>query len=148
MDEDIAHEAQQAQDGMVQDGNEMPQEGEAQSQPSEVEEEGGEVQPPRMVRAPGDPTKAEREEHEITHVPYRAWCEHCVKSRGKDGHHGRVPLEMAESTIPRVVMDYCFFQEDMKSEDETPLSLIVMIMVETVCHSVLGYAVESKTAGE
>ena len=91
MDEDIAHEAQQAQDGMVQDGNEMPQEGEAQSQPSEVEEEGGEVQPQRMVRAPGDPTEAEREEHEITHVPYRSWCEHCVKSRGEDGQHGRVP---------------------------------------------------------
>ena len=28
------------------------------------------------------PAKAEREEHEKTHLPFRSWCKACVKGRG------------------------------------------------------------------
>ena len=24
----------------------------------------------------------EKEEHELTHIPYRSWCEQCIKGRG------------------------------------------------------------------
>ena len=28
----------------------------------------------RVLAAPRTPTKAEREEHDVSHVPYRPWC--------------------------------------------------------------------------
>ena len=28
-------------------------------------------------RSPKDPTRKEREEHELTHMPFRSWCEDC-----------------------------------------------------------------------
>ena len=36
------------------------------------------------VRTPAQPSRAEREEHELTHFPYRTWCDHCVRGRAKD----------------------------------------------------------------
>ena len=33
------------------------------------------------------PSKAEREEHELTHLPYRNWCKYCVQGRGKEAPH-------------------------------------------------------------
>ena len=118
---------------------------EIQCQPCGMDE--GQVQ--RVFRAPGTPSKAEVEEHALTHCPYRSWCDHCVRGQAKDGHHTKVTGEYAESSVPRVVMDYCFFQEDSsKAEDDASTRLTVMVVVETVCHSVWGYAVESKGAGE
>ena len=36
----------------------------------------------RVVKDPSAPTKAEREAHEATHLPFRIWCEDCVNGRG------------------------------------------------------------------
>ena len=33
---------------------------------------------------PREPSKEEREEHEKTHLPFRNWCRHCVRGRGKE----------------------------------------------------------------
>ena len=32
----------------------------------------------RVLAAPRTPTKAEREEHDVSHVPYHPWCRFCV----------------------------------------------------------------------
>ena len=37
-----------------------------------------EHEPPRAVRNPGQPTPAEVAEHNLTHIPFRPWCTHCV----------------------------------------------------------------------
>eukprot|EP00971_Amphidinium_carterae_P249390 4950400-Amphidinium_carterae.2 len=36
---------------------------------------------PITVPAPQEPSAAERELHNLTHMPFRSWCEICVKSR-------------------------------------------------------------------
>ena len=36
---------------------------------------------------PNEPTKEERQFHEATHRPFRAWCEICVKAKSPDGKH-------------------------------------------------------------
>ena len=36
---------------------------------------------------PFEPTKEERQSHEATHCPFRAWCEICVKAKSPDGKH-------------------------------------------------------------
>ena len=41
----------------------------------------------RMIN-PCLPSKAEVEAHELTHLPYRNWCRHCVAARGRElSHH-------------------------------------------------------------
>ena len=37
---------------------------------------------PRVAARPYTPTKAEIEAHEVTHLPYRNWCAHCVAGKG------------------------------------------------------------------
>ena len=37
----------------------------------------------RKMLNPCLPTRAEIDEHELTHLPFRNWCEHCVKGRGR-----------------------------------------------------------------
>ena len=35
---------------------------------------------PRMARDPGEPTKAEKEAHEATHLPFRSWCPSALRA--------------------------------------------------------------------
>ena len=49
----------------------------------EGDEEYGERKPKRKVD-PKEPTQREREEHEVTFMPYRNWCRQCVRGRGKE----------------------------------------------------------------
>ena len=34
----------------------------------------------RGLAAPTEPTPQERALHELTHIPYRTWCSHCVRA--------------------------------------------------------------------
>ena len=33
---------------------------------------------------PHKPSEQEREEHEMTHLPFRSWCRHCITGRGRE----------------------------------------------------------------
>ena len=46
-----------------------------------------EAQEPVTRRAPKGPTKEEREKHEATHLPFREWCHHCIRGRGRNRPH-------------------------------------------------------------
>ena len=54
--------------------------GEGKDEDLEAEEEGV---CHKEVTDPGQPSRAEREQHELTHIPFRSWCPHCVRGRGK-----------------------------------------------------------------
>ena len=36
------------------------------------------------VADPKLPSAEEVAEHELTHLPYRSWCSHCVRGQGED----------------------------------------------------------------
>lgn len=38
---------------------------------------------PRGIRDPGRPSPAEVAEHDLTHIPARPWCKHCVRGKAK-----------------------------------------------------------------
>ena len=59
---------------------------------------------------PREPSKTEREIHELTHLPPQQWCDHFVKGRGVENPHKRVTLERAESTLPVIAFDFCFIK--------------------------------------
>ena len=49
----------------------------------------------------------EKEEHERTHIPFRAWCPMCVKGKAKNAPHTK-EKEKEKSAIPGVSMDYAY----------------------------------------
>ena len=117
------------------------------------EEEANGKEKVKQVRSPGTPTAHERAEHELTHWPYRSWCDACVKARATGQQHRTMRGEYAESTVARVLMDYGFLHEEETvkegehgTETEAKVSMTVMVMLETMCSSVWAYALEGKGA--
>ena len=75
---------------------------------AEDEEEHG-TRVARRRLDPREPTDEERRDHEMTHLPYRSWCEDCVKGRGKEEDCRRT---MREADFPEVSFDFCFLGEE------------------------------------
>ena len=71
----------------------------------------------RVLAAPRTPTKAEREEHDVSHVPHRPWCRFCVMGRGLERRHLTQSGD-SDDDRPRVFADYGYF-----NGDSTPLSV-------------------------
>ena len=81
-----------------------------------VEEGGGEdvqrfraVKDERWVKElvdPRRPTEREVEEHERTHLPYRNWCDVCVRGKGRDSDHRKEVGK--ERGLSEYSFDYCF----------------------------------------
>ena len=46
-----------------------------------------EAQPARPGIVPVLPSEAEVEQHDLTHLPFRSWCRHCVRAKGKESPH-------------------------------------------------------------
>ena len=93
---------------------------------NQVEEAEGENSAVKFRRSPsGAPTQREREEHEATHIPYREWCECCVRARGRRRAHRSQELsdEDREKRRPVIAMDY-FFMKDATGSNNRQISLI------------------------
>jgi len=66
---------------------------------------------PRGLNDPKGPTRKEREEHELTHIPYRSWCEFCVKGRGRRSPHKTKKAgekEESNELVAKVHMDFYY----------------------------------------
>ena len=59
---------------------------------------------------PRQPTKAEVARHNLTHLPYRSWCPHCLAARRPNAPH-RSSKKKAGRSIPVFVADYCFVRK-------------------------------------
>ena len=60
------------------------------------------------LRKPQLVSKRERDEHERTHLPYRDWCDVCVRARGRKAvHRQRSQGEKEEcGQVPRVATTF------------------------------------------
>ena len=87
----------------------------------EIGEEARRVTPMYVPRGPKD---AERRAHEIHHMPYRSWCEYCVRGRGKESPH-LSRYEQADDGIPVVQMDHAFLQDT--SDKEAKVTFLTMV---------------------
>ena len=66
------------------------------------------------------PSKEEYDEHMRTHVPFRSWCEFCVKGKAKADPHRRGTAEKSrieERGIPTIGIDYTFPRSETSKED-------------------------------
>ena len=60
------------------------------------EESATEGRKPRQMTEVAEPTEKEVSEQNLTHIPYRTWCAHCVRgkakkppTKGRAGMHAR-----------------------------------------------------------
>ena len=92
----------------------------------------------KVVRDPCAPTKAERDAHEATHLPFRVWCEDCVNGRRDNPPHHRVVAD-SEAEIPEILFDYAFIRRD--DEDET---ITILMMKDRKSRAVRSWVVPHK----
>ena len=85
----------------------------------------GEAEEGRTARGMPSPivvSKQEKEQHELTHLPFRSWCSHCVRGRARNMMHKRDQSKDERSNVPRVSMDYFYLtskkNKEMKEEEE------------------------------
>ena len=93
----------------------------------------------KPARDPKCPTNQERAAHEATHMPFRIWCEECVKGRLTNRAHSHQKEECHE--VPSVHLDYAFVS---KSEDEK--SLVILITKDRDSRVVMADVVSRKGA--
>ena len=75
------------------------------------------------VHDPKLPTEEEMRHYLLCHLPYRSWCHHCIRGRGRERDHRR-RLEDHVEGIPKYHLDYCF------PGDETGQRLTILVAVE------------------
>ena len=69
-------------------------------------EESEETRRPNHRALPANVSKEEFDAHQLTHLPFRSWCDHCVKGKAvDDAHRPRIDSHRGEA---KVGMDYFF----------------------------------------
>ena len=81
------------------------------------EEEMEEAIQPKAVPNVVQPTEKEREDHELTHTPFRNWCYHCVVGRGTERNF---TASSGPGCIPWFHADY-FFMGEKETDGTTPI---------------------------
>ena len=74
---------------------------------------------PKGLQQPGEPTLTERLEHELTHLPFKPWCEVCVRSKSKQAKSRRLSLKQ-----PVLQMDFSFLGDKPGGEQITILNVV------------------------
>lgn len=114
---------------------------------------------PVLARDSGMPSKEEREAHNVTHLPFRPWCEYCVRGRGRDRYHRRFAGDADAQDLPTMSIDYGFLTQKCggpacEAEVEQELDLIqdrakarpLLVMKEYLKETVWGYLCGKKGA--
>ena len=60
----------------------------------------------------------------MTHTPYRAWCPHCVRARGRNIPHYKGKSD-EEAEIPRISFDYFFLTKEDETGNKNPMVVMV-----------------------
>ena len=86
------------------------------------EEVGGRA--PCVLRAPQRVSQADREAHEATHAPFKAWCPYCVRGRARNYPHRRRGDERRDG-VPRISLDYFYMSKADEAASENPLLVVI-----------------------
>ena len=71
---------------------------------------------------PSEPAKKERQPHEATHCPFRAWCEICVKAKSPDGKHTKQLVDPEHFLV--IEFDHAF-TTDTPGDPTRRISMVV-----------------------
>ena len=79
----------------------------------------------KRKKIPPTVSKDEYDNHMITHLPFRSWCDHCVRGKTREDDHPTRPSEPLE--VAKLSLDYCFFGRVLTGWPSSPrlLSFVV-----------------------
>ena len=82
-----------------------------------------EAEVPKIRRKPKGLSKRERKEHEATHLPFRDWCRHCVRGRGRNNPH-RSSSSKEDNSTQRIYIDYHFMSQEEEKASRNPILMM------------------------
>ena len=87
----------------------------------DVEPEGQDfvAQKARGLKQPGEPTLTERLEHELTHLPFKPWCEVCLHAKSRQTKSSQASLRQ-----PVLQMDFSFLSDKPGNDSVTILNVV------------------------
>ena len=124
----------------------------------EIQEEEG--QKAKGVTQPRKPSQAEIDEHELTHIPCRNWCIHCVKGRGVcDAHRTKGSGEKENGDEDAMItwsLDYAFLTQDddlvgrkvMETMEPEKVKATVLVCHDSKSGGINAHVVKSKGVGD
>ena len=121
------------------EGEEAEAEREVQRETQESEVEAGARKPVKM-NDPKEPSEEEKRVHDLTHLPYRSWCKHCVGGRGTNAPHRR---QEDKGDLYELHLDYAF----MGDEGDAGHTITMLVAREKKTKMVMSTAVPSKSTG-
>ena len=89
---------------------------------------------------PKVPTKEERGDHEITHLPFRNWCRHCIRGRGKEAPAFK---SKEDPKVAEIHVDFMFMGEESGGK-----TLTFLVAKERLSKALMGSVVPSKSTGD
>ena len=120
---------------------------------SDSEDRGDEGQVPKQLTNTRGPTRREREEHELTHIPYRSWCAQCVHGRGRNTAHKKMQEEERQEEMDRVSKIYIdFYWNGSKSDadpdkEEEDSESPAIVMYDGRTKAIASWLLEGKSVG-
>ena len=81
-------------------------EGVAQEDEDLIDKEEEEIKYIKAPRVPIAPSREEVARHRLTHYPFRDWCPHCVKGKGRADPHQPSRQKGQATEVPKIVSDY------------------------------------------
>ena len=61
-------------------------------------------------KSENQPSSQEAQEHMKTHIPYRSWCAHCVRGRGRNDPHRSGGGRRGPGDHPHLAIEYGFLK--------------------------------------
>ena len=90
----------------------------------EVADAGGEPHGsfrPAYLRQPKQPSKQERELHNMTHIPFQPWCVVCQEAKGRASQHRK---KQASTKTSKIQLDYAYIRQPQEKEPTTILTWV------------------------
>ena len=91
----------------------------------EVADTGGEPQAtsfhPKYLQQPRQPSKQERELHNMTHITFQPWCVVCQEAKGRASQHKK---QKASTKTSKIQLDYAYIRRPQDKEPTTILTWV------------------------
>ena len=97
-----------------------------------------------QVNIPRQPSREERELHELTNLPYRDWCDFCVATKARDDHQRAADAsEEGRRSISSAQLDYAYGRSGGNSKADLTT---VLVGVDSETRMLLAIPVDGKGA--
>ena len=128
---------------VMNDGEKMDEDKE-ESRNEELgdEDQEDEHQKARAIASPDLPRRREVEEHNLTHIPFRCWCNHCLRGRGRRSAHKRRD-GVDDRAVTTYSIDYMYL-----TEGSATLGRPIIVGVDTETGGVHAHQVKSKGSSD